>query len=248
MQEFHLTTMHCLGLTLGLGAMCACSGGGETADASTRDAGVQTVTIYGIVRNEAALPVASSEVSVVEFPERVTLTAGDGTWTLQVPRSEQVTLSVATADYATTLTHPVRFTRVQTDLDIKIVGTDTYATLAELGEPKPEGAIFFVLPRATDGCSVEGGHIAAEPATGTVVYAGSTTAPDPELTSLIEQGSAYVIGASGTVSPTVDVAGDCDQDPFPVETGVMGSMVFAGSITARPGAFHLVNVFVHRAD
>lgn len=248
MRESDLRALQYLSLAVGVGATCACSGGEETADASTRDAAIQTVTISGLVRNEAAQPVAGSEVSVFEFPERVTSTAGDGTWTLQVPRSEQVTLSVATAAYATTLTHPVRFTRVQTELDIKIIGSDTYAALAELGEPTAEGAIFFVLPRTTDGCSVEGGHIAVEPASGTVVYASSTTAPDPELTSLIEQGGAYVIGVSGAVSPTVDVPGACDQDPFPVETGVMGSMIFAGTVTATPGAFHLVNVFVHRVE
>ena len=77
---------------------------------------------------------------------------------------------------------------------------------------------------------------------GTVVYAGNDEMPNASYTALQAAAGGWIIGASGSITPTIADLVSCSQEAWPVE---LGARAILGPITVQAGAFHDTSLYLH---
>ncbi len=239
--------------------LAACGdGAGAGPDASTIDAAVDaappTLTYSGRIIETGGVSgtrgVTGATITIVERPGVSATSGTGGNFTIEVladqvttlnveatghPRYRQRSLTLHASQGAATF---VSFIPTQSELDqINIDG----------GAAPGSGVIGIVVVPVGSCMSTGGGLVlATQPSSGTVKYVSMGVPVDSQASATgptaITAYNAYVVGASGTVTPTVVSTPSCAQAPYPVSP--QPYFTVQGAATVIAGTFTGATVFL----
>jgi hypothetical protein len=233
MQRLHMAATVLAGAAA---VLCGCGGGDGGADARRFPDASPFGTISGTIYEPGSVALAGATVATVGLDDAFsTTTDAAGAFSLDVPRSTRLTLSMAAPLHATTFTQPIEIAADLEDTAFPIFTDEQYDSITAMVPGSGTGAVLLVGVRTMGDCPLAGSHLGTSPSSGTTLYLGEDGTIDGTLTAATSNGGGFIVGVTGTVTPTIDVPGFCSQYDYPV---VDGGVTVHGEIDTQPGVYY----------
>ncbi len=207
--------------------------------------GNDRATVTGHVMDTSGAPVAGATVAVRTSGEHVTAD-GSGLFTLDVPASTTLTLSVTAPNMAPTLLQQFLVAPgASGTVEIPMVTSDHFKSLVGMGGNAAGGVVAVALKSMSGAGSLAGATVELTPSLGQVMYAATSAGmadPDPAMATVVQGDDPYAwaVGVQPHVSIMELALRGVAQvaPPYAID-----EVIWPGTFTVDAGALTLVTLF-----
>src|SRR3954465_11264682 len=215
----------------------------------TPTTGNDRATVTGHVLDTSGAPVAGAAVTVRTSGEHTT-TDSTGAFTLDVPANTTLTLAATAPSMAPTLLQQFLVSPgASAAVEIPMVTTDHFKTLAAMGMNPSGGVVAVALKSLSGSGSVGGATVQLTPSLGRVMYAATGVGmadPDPAMAAVmptVVQGEDSYAWALG-VQPHVSIMQLAMHGVAQIEPPyAIDDVIWPATFTVAAGALTLVTLF-----